>query len=459
VEESGGSRQNLPPQDLGAEQGVLGGVLAHGAEVLANIASSLTPQDFYDRRHGLFYSAMLALYDKGQPVDEITVTSRLRDLEQLDGVGGQVFLADLGDLALAPANVDHYARMVRDKAQLRKFIAAAQQALYEAHARQADPDSALEEAERAIFSATQQRFSQAYSPIGPVVKAALGIIEARFKNKGTVSGVPTGFRLLDQLTYGLQAGDLIIIAGRPSMGKTAFALNIASNAALDSGMAVAIFSLEMSKEQLGLRLLSSEARISGSKLRSGFLSPAQDWPALTAATDRLYNSPIFIDDTPALSVLELRSKARRIKAEHGLKLILVDYLQLMRGRKESFDSREQEISDISRSLKALAKELDVPVVALSQLNRKVEERKEGDKRPMLSDLRESGAIEQDADVIAFIYRKKVYKKKDEAAEPDDNLAEIIIGKQRNGPTGTVKLVFLDDLTKFEDWAPDDFATN
>jgi replicative DNA helicase len=452
--EPGAGHRRLPPQDLPAEQGVLGGVLVHGADVLAGIASALTPSDFYDRRHGLIFEAMIALYEKGQPVDEITVTSRLRDLGHLEGVGGAVFLADLADIALAPAHVDHYAQMVRDKAQLRSFIAAAQQAMDQAHTQQADPELALEEAEKAIFAATQHRFSTAYSQLGPVLKSALAIIEQRFKKKGTVSGVPTGFKRLDEITYGLQPGDLIIVAGRPSMGKTAFALNMAANAALDHQVPVAIFSLEMSKEQLGLRLLSGEARISGSKLRSGFLSQTQDWPALTQAADRLFAAPVYIDDTPALSVLELRAKARRLKSEHNLGLILVDYLQLMRGRRESFDSREQEISDISRSLKALAKELSVPVVALSQLNRKVEERP-GDKRPMLSDLRESGAIEQDADVIAFIYRKKVYKKKDDPEEADDNVAEIIIGKQRNGPTGTVRLAFLDDLTKFEDLAFDD----
>jgi replicative DNA helicase len=445
--------RRLPPQDLPAEQGVLGGVLVHGADVLAGTASTLKSSDFYDRRHGLIYEAMLAIYDKGQPVDEITVTSRLRDLGQLEGVGGAVFLAELADIALAPAHVDHYAQMVRDKSQLRSFIAAAQDAMEKAQAQQADPELAMEEAEKAIFAATQHRFSSVYSPIGLVLKSALALIEQRFKKKGTVSGVPTGFKRLDEITYGLQPCDLIIVAGRPSMGKTALALNIAANAALDYQVPVAVFSLEMSKEQLGLRLLSGEARISGSKLRSGFLSQIQDWPALTQAADRLFNAPIYIDDTPALSVLELRAKARRLKSEHNLGLILVDYLQLMRGRRESFDSREQEISDISRSLKALAKELSVPVVALSQLNRKVEERP-GAKRPMLSDLRESGAIEQDADVIAFIYRKKVYKK-DDPEEADDHVAEIIIGKQRNGPTGTVRLAFLDDLTKFEDLAFDD----
>ena len=443
----------LPPHDLAAEQGVLGGILVHGEDVLAGIAASLRPEDFYDRRHGSVYAAMLAIYNKGQPVDEITVTSRLTDEGLLDKVGGPGFLAELADTVLGPAHVDHYAQMVRDKSQIRGFIAAARQAVEDAHSRQADPEVALEEAERAIFAATQRRFTQQFAPIGEVVKSAIGLIEKRFKQKGMVSGVSTGFDKLDQLTNGLQSGDLIIIAGRPSMGKTAFALNIASHAALESNVTVAVFSLEMSKEQIALRFLSAEGRVSASKMRSGYLSHTKDFPDLINASEKLWNAPIFIDDTPALSVLELRAKARRLKADKNLGLILVDYLQLMRGRREGFESREQEISDISRSLKALAKELDLPVVALSQLNRKVEERP--DKRPMLSDLRESGAIEQDADVIAFLYRKKMYKKKDEEMEEDDQIAEVIIGKQRNGPTGLVRLVFLDDLTRFEDLARDE----
>ncbi|RJX33864.1 MAG: replicative DNA helicase [Desulfarculus sp.] len=451
--ETGLRSNRVPPQDIAAERGVLGGVLVHGADVLAGVAASLKPADFYDRRHAKIFAAMLALYEKDQPVDEITVTSRLSDEGQLEAVGAAAYLAELADILLGPAHVDHYASLVKDKALLRNFVAAAHQAIEEAHSHQADPDIALEGAERAIFAATQERLNQQLSPLSEVVTSALKVIETRFKNKGQVAGVPTGFKKLDQLTTGLQPGDLIIVAGRPSMGKTAFALNIATNAALTAGVTVGIFSLEMSKEQLGLRLLSAEARVSGSKIRSGFLSHAHDFPALTQAAERLHGAPVYIDDTPALSVLDLRSKARRLKLEFGLGLILVDYLQLMRGRGGA-DNREQEISNISRSLKALAKELNLPVVALSQLNRKVEERPGGDKRPMLSDLRESGAIEQDADVIAFIYRKKVYKKRDDPEEPDDNVAEIIIGKQRNGPTGTVRLSFVDDLTSFEEMASD-----
>ena len=418
------------------------------------------PSDaFYDRRHGLIYGAMLRLYEKGQPVDLITTTSRLRDDGGLDQAGGAAYLTELADVVLSPAHIDHYASLIRDKAMLRGFIAAATQGIEEAYANQADPDVALEAAEKAIFQATQDRLTNSVQPMRDVVSSALAVLQARYEHKGQVLGVTTGFKMLDQLTTGLQPGDLIIIAGRPSMGKTAFALNIAANAAIRDGIPTAVFSLEMSAEQLGLRLLASEARVSGSKIRSGFLSREKDWPALTEAADNLAQARIFIDDTPAITVLEMRSKARRLKSEANLGLLLVDYLQLMRGRTGT-DNREQEISEISRSLKALAKELDVPVVALSQLNRKVEERP--NKRPILSDLRESGAIEQDADVIAFIYREKVYRKKDQDKDggqapqptPEDNIAEIIVGKQRNGPTGTVKLVFLDGLTKFEDLAPE-----
>lgn len=443
-----GSPRRLPPQDPAAERGVLGGILVHGEEVLAGIAATLSSGDFYDRRHGHIFEAMLALYDKGQPVDEITVTSRLDSEGRLEAVGGPASLADMADMVLGPQHVDHYAQLVRDKALLRGFIAATQTAMEAAYSQQAEPDIALEEAERAIFAATQERSLSGVTPIKPLLISSIKLLSLRTKQKGLILGVPTGFAKLDELTGGFQPGDLIIIAGRPSMGKTAFALNIASNACLNSGISVAVFSLEMSKEQLALRLLSSESRVSASKMRSGFMGAEHDWPALTDASERLSQASLFIDDTAALSVLELRAKARRLKTEHNLGLVLVDYLQLMRGRRDGFDSREQEISDISRSLKALAKELNIPVVALSQLNRKVEDRP--DKRPMLSDLRESGAIEQDADVIAFIYRKKMYKKKDEAPEPDDNMAIIDIGKQRNGPTGMVRLMFIEETTKFED---------
>ena len=437
-----------PPNDQPAEQGVLGGILIHGNDVLAGIASTLSPKDFYDPRHAIIYEAMLELYDGNRPVDEITVASILSDNSRLDQIGGQAFLAELGAVVLAAGHVDHYAQNVKDKSLLRSFISATYEAVEQAHLAQADPDAALEEAERLIFAATQQRLTQEVMPLSKLAHIALARIEERIKNRHQIPGVPTGFKRLDEMTTGLQPGDLIIIAARPSMGKTAFALNITTNAALKHQVPTAFFSLEMSKESLAMRLLASEAMVSGQKIRSGYISYERDFPQLRDATVRLSEAPIYIDDTPALSVLEMRAKARRLKAEYGLGLIMVDYLQLMRGRADA-NSREQEISEISRSLKALAKELEVPVVALSQLNRKVEDR-QGEKIPQLSDLRESGAIEQDADVIAFIYRKKQYKKKDDPEEPDDNIAQIIIGKQRNGPTGTVKLIFLDDLTRFTD---------
>lgn len=444
----GQENRYVPPQDLAAEQGVLGGVLVHGADALAGVAATLMPGDFYDRRHGTIYKAMLDLYDKDSPVDEITVSSRLTDRGQLEQVGGALYLAQLADMIPTQYFVDAYASLVRDKALLRDLIAALYKALEKAYENLADPSQAIEGAEKAIFAATERRFSSEISPMSELVVPAIKIITERFRNKGQVTGITTGFKYLDKMTTGWQNGDLVIIAGRPSMGKTAFALNLASNACLMANVPVVVFSLEMSKEQLAIRLLASEAGVSGERIRSGFLLP-DDHEKLTAAADTLSKAPFFIDDTPGISVLELRAKARRLKKQ-GLGMIVVDYLQLMSGRGNS-ERREQEISDISRSLKALAKEVNVPVLALSQLNRKVEDRP-GEKRPMLSDLRESGAIEQDADIIAFIYRKKVYKKKEDPEESDDNMAEIIIGKQRNGPTGTVKLTFIDDQTKFADRA-------
>ena len=438
-----------PPNDLPAEQGVLGGVLIHGSNVMAGIATTLTSDDFYDPRHAMIFNAMLEVYRRNEPVDEVTVASQLNDTNRLEQAGGQEFLLELGAIVLAAGHVDHYAKKVKDKSLLRSFISATHEAVEQAHQAQADPDVALEEAERLIFAATQQRLTQDTTPLADLTYKALSLIAERIKNRHQIPGVPTGFKRLDEMTTGLQPGDLIIIAARPSMGKTAFALNIATNAALNNKVPTAFFSLEMSKESLAMRLLASEAQVSGSKIRSGFISHDRDFPMLATAAEKLSQAPMYIDDTPALSVLELRAKARRLKAEYGLGLIMVDYLQLMRGSRGNESSREQEISDISRSLKALAKELEVPVVALSQLNRKVEDRP-GEKIPQLSDLRESGAIEQDADVIAFIYRKKQYKKKEDPEEPDDNVAQIIIGKQRNGPTGTVKLLFLDDLTRFTD---------
>ena len=438
-----------PPNDINAEQGVLAGLLQFGDEFMPIVAAALQVPDFYDKRHGLLFEAMLWLYNNNNPIDEITVVSRLKDSGTLEGSGGAAFVVSLADIAVTPGNIEHYAKLVKDKAHMRAFVLAASNAIDSVYQEQENPQNSLEDAERAIFAATQKRYTQEISSMEQVVRDAVNLVENRFKHKGVSLGVTTGFNRLDQITNGLQPSDLIIIAGRPSMGKTAFALNVGLNAAMQSNVTVGVFSLEMSKEQLGLRLLSAESKVAGGKLRSGFMS-ADDFASLVPAADRLSRAPLYIDDTPAISILELRAKARRLKMQHNLGLIIIDYLQLMRGRRDSFDSREQEISDISRSLKALARELNIPVIALSQLNRKVEDRPGGNKRPQLSDLRESGAIEQDADVIAFIYRDFVYNK-----EADEGVAEIIIGKQRNGPTGIVKLSFLKDFTSFENLAYED----
>jgi replicative DNA helicase len=434
------SRQ--PPHDDIAEQGVLSSLLQFSEQSMPLVSTILQPSDFYNQRHSLIYEAMLWLYNQNTPVDEITVVSRLNDTGFLGKAGDPDFIVKLTELAVTPANVEHYANLVKNKSYLRAFVLAASQAIEHAYQEPENPLQNLEEAERAIFASSQQRYSQKTSSMMEVMERAVTMVNNRVRNKGFLLGVPTGFNKLDQITNGLQPSDLIIIAGRPSMGKTAFALNVGLNAAKEGGVTVAVFSLEMSKEQLGLRLLSSEARIPASKLRSGFVSE-NEFSGMVNAANTLSSMPLYIDDTPAISILELRAKARRLKMQYNLGLIIIDYLQLMRGRRDNFDSREQEISDISRSLKALARELNLPVVALSQLNRKVEDRPGGNKRPQLSDLRESGAIEQDADVIAFIYRDFVYNK-----EANEGEAEIIIGKQRNGPTGIIRLAFLKDLTSF-----------
>jgi len=437
----------IPPQDLSAEQGVLGGCLLHGVDALATVAGRLDPGDFYHQRHGQIFKAMLALYEKNQPVDEITVTSWLQDAGKLEATGGALYLAQLSDTIPTQYFVEAYAGLVKDKSLLRDFIAVSAKATEEAYSRQAEARQIIEDAEAAIFAITERDFAGDVVAMADLIAPSIATIEARFRDKGQVSGVPSGFKRLDKMTMGWQPGELIILAARPSMGKTALALNMAGHAALSHGLPVLVFSLEMSREQLALRLLCAEGGVSGERVRSGFLHP-DDFERLSRAAGLLHAAPLFIDDTPSISILELRAKARRTKKRAGLGLVVVDYLQLMRGP-DGAERREQEVSAISRALKALAKELHVPVIALSQLNRKVEDRP-GEKRPQLGDLRESGAIEQDADVIAFIYRKKVYKREHDPEEADDHLAEIILAKQRNGPTGTVKLAFLDDLTRFQD---------
>ncbi|HSR12510.1 MAG TPA: replicative DNA helicase [Thermodesulfobacteriota bacterium] len=434
--------QRLPPQSLEAEISVLGGILLDN-EALNRVLEFASEDDFYRESHRKIFTAMLDLYERAEPVDLITLSESLKKRGELEQVGGIEYLNSLVNSVGTAANISYYAKIVKEKSVLRRLIHRATEIIGKVYTAASDVDDVLDEAERSIFEISEDRVRPSFYPLKDVIKTSFKSIEKLYERKQLITGVPTGFTKLDELTSGLQPSDLIIIAGRPSMGKTAFALNIAQHAAVGGGYAAAIFSLEMAKEQLALRMLCSEAKVDAHRLRGGFLSES-DWPRLTRAAGELSEAPIFIDDTPGMSVLEMRAKSRRLKADHNLGLVVVDYLQLMRGRTNS-DSREQEISDISRSLKGLAKELSVPVIALSQLNRRVEDR--GDRRPQLADLRESGAIEQDADVIIFIYRDEVYNKSED--NPNKGKAEIIIGKQRNGPTDKFDLAFLDKYTCFE----------
>ena len=439
------SLHKLPPQNLEAEQSVLGGILLDN-QSLNSVLEILGIEDFYSEGHRKIFASIVELYDKNEPSDIITLSNILKSKNQIDQAGGLSYLSSLADNVPSAANILHYAKIVKEKSILRRLIGTATEILNKSYSAGSDIDSVLDEAEHAIFEISENKIRPSFSSFKNLIKDSIKTIEKLFERKELVTGVPTGFEKIDDKTSGFQKSDLIIIAGRPSMGKTAFALNIAQYAALEAGIPVAVFSLEMSKEQLALRMLSSEARVDSQRIRRGFLGDA-DWLKLTNAAGKLFEAPIFIDDTPAITVLEMKAKARRLKAEVDLGLIILDYLQLMRsgGYKES---REQEISEISRSLKTLAKELNVPVIALSQLNRQVENR--SDKRPQMADLRDSGAIEQDADLIAFIYRDEVYNKSEE--NPEKGFAEIIIGKQRNGPTGMVKLMFQEQFTRFENLA-------
>jgi len=433
--------RKLPPHSLEAEESVLGGVLIDNS-ALDRALELLTPDDFYREAHRKIMRAMVELNQRTEPVDLITLTEALKARGELTDVGGSTYLAELADKVPTAANVTYHARLVHQKSVLRSLIQTATEIVSAGYESNADVDQFLDDAEHKIFAISERKTRPTFFRIRDIMVDSMKAIEQMYERKELVTGIPTGFADLDRMTAGLQPSDLVIIAGRPSMGKTAFALNVAQYVALNAKTGVAVFSLEMSKEQLALRLLCGEARVDMSKVRSGFAQD-RDFPKLVTAAGRLSDAPIYIDDTPALSVLELRAKARRLKREREAKLglILVDYLQLMRGHATA-DNREQEISSISRSLKALAKELSVPVVALSQLNRQVETRAE--KRPIMADLRESGAIEQDADVIAFLYRPIVYDK-----NAEERAAEVIIAKQRNGPIGTVNLTFMPEYTRFE----------
>jgi replicative DNA helicase len=450
MHESHGHR--LPPQNLEAEMSVLGGVLLEN-EALNRALEILIPADFYRESHRKIFKALIRLSEKNDPADLVTLTAELNKHGELEDVGGGTYLATLVDYVPTAANIVYYCKLVKEKSVARKLIEVSTDIATKGY-EGGDMEEILDQAEKSIFEIAENRTRPSYFPVKDILKDTFKTIEKLYDRKELVTGVPTGYHDLDKMTAGLQSSDLVIIAGRPSMGKTAFALNLVeyATAHADNKVPAVVFSLEMSKEQMVQRMLCSVAKVDAGRLRTGHLGES-DWPKLTMAAGQLSEARIFIDDTPAISVLELRSKARRLKAEHGLGMIIVDYLQLMRGNNS--ENRQQEISDISRSLKALAKELQLPVIALSQLNRSLESRT--DKRPMMADLRESGAIEQDADVIMFVYREAVYcedcKSREKTCEKGhEKDAEVIIGKQRNGPIGTVHLTFRGEFTRFENQA-------
>jgi replicative DNA helicase len=442
----------LPPQNLEAEQCVLGSILLQQG-ALVKVLELLAADDFYRDAHKSIFQAMVDLFEKNEPQDIITVSNILKDKNKLDEIGGPAYLANLTDIVPVAANIVYYAQIIRSKAILRRLIQTCTEIATRCYDEQDDIDSLVDDTEQTIFDISRSKSSQHFQPLGTIIPETFKKVEKLAERKELITGVPTGYEDLDRITSGFQPSDLIIVAGRPSMGKTALALNIAQNAAIFSKIPVAVFSLEMSKEQLGMRMLCSVSRVDSQDIRTGFIKDS-DWPKLARATGILSEAPIFIDDTPAIGVLEMRAKSRRLKAEYNVGLVIVDYLQLMRGRTNA-ERREQEISEISRSLKAMAKELDMPVVALSQLNRSLESRP--NKRPQLSDLRESGAIEQDADLICFLYRDEIYNKNED--NPRRGIAEVIVGKQRNGPTGSVDLTFIDKFTTFENYSHHDVPTS
>ncbi|MFC1813084.1 replicative DNA helicase [Thermodesulfobacteriota bacterium] len=446
------SLYHLPPHNLEAEESILSAILIDNS-ILLDVLEILSPEDFYKSAHQKIFLSITELFTRNEPTDLVTLTNILREKNQLEEIGGATYLPRLVDTVPLAINAQHYAKIVHDKASLRRLIEKSNAITKRCLEDQGDVDNVIDFAESSIFEVSEHKNKQAFHPISKVIDSNIKTIEEHEKNKTLVTGVPTGFTKLDNLTSGFQKSDLIIIAARPSMGKTALSLNIARNAAVDANIPTAIFSLEMSKEQLSMRMLCAEARVDFFTVRRGFMSQ-EIWMRITDAASTFFSAPIYIDDSPDISALSIRAKARRLKRDKGLGLIIIDYLQLMRGHAAA-ERRDLEISDISRSMKALAKELDVPVVALSQLNRKLEER--SDKRPQLSDLRESGALEQDADVVAFIYRDEMYNKDEN--NPNKGKAEILLSKQRNGPTGRVDLTFLSAYTRFENIASGDDLDN
>ncbi|OAB47471.1 replicative DNA helicase [Paenibacillus antarcticus] len=430
----------IPPQNLEAEQAVIGAILLQD-EAIITVMERVHTEDFYDKPHQLIFEAMLNLGEANQPIDLITLTSLLQDRGQLEEIGGVSYLAKLAHAVPTAANVDYYAQIIEEKSMLRRLIRTATHIVSEGYTGGEDVSGMLGDAERKILEISNRRSGSGFVVIKDVLMEVFDKVEMLHENKGGTSGIPTGFVDLDKMTNGFQRNDLIIVAARPSVGKTAFALNIAQNVAVRANETVAIFSLEMSAPQLVQRMICAEANLDANVMRTGEFKD-DDWAKLTMGISSLSEAQIYIDDTPGVTVADIRAKCRRLKKEKGLGMIVIDYLQLIQGRGKGGENRQQEVSEISRTLKQIARELELPVIALSQLSRGVEQRQ--DKRPMMSDLRESGSIEQDADIVSFLYRDDYYN----ADSEKKNIIEIIIAKQRNGPVGTVELVFLKNFNKF-----------
>ncbi|OBR66648.1 replicative DNA helicase [Paenibacillus oryzae] len=430
----------IPPQNTEAEQAVIGAILLQ-PEALITAMERVRSEDFYTTAHQRIYEAMIELGEDNQPVDLVTLTAHLQDAGLLEEIGGVGYLAKLANAVPTAANVDYYAQIVEEKSMLRRLIRTATNIVSDGYANSEDVSALLSDAEKKILEISNRRSSSGFISIRDVLMEVFEKVEFLYSNKGGTTGIPSGFVDLDKMTAGFQRSDLIIVAARPSVGKTAFALNIAQNVGVRARETVAIFSLEMSAAQLVQRMICAEANVDATRMRTGTLE-GDDWEKLTMAIGALSEAQIYIDDTPGITVADIRAKCRRLKKERGLGMILIDYLQLIQGRGKAGENRQQEVSEISRTLKQIARELEVPVIALSQLSRGVEQRQ--DKRPMMSDLRESGSIEQDADIVSFLYRDDYYDKESEKK----NIIEIIIAKQRNGPVGTVELVFLKNYNKF-----------
>lgn len=447
--------KHVPPHSPEAEIAVLAGLVLR-PQLMNSIGDMLTPDDFYMPPHKIIFQAFLDLYSRSAPITLVSTAELLRDQKKLEEIGGAVYLGQISQAVVSGANAEYFAGIVRDKAIVRNLIDSCASIISNCFSSGQEVDSLLDESEQSIFAVARRTSKKEFTPSKELLEKVFDNLSRLADSHDVITGVTTGFEQLDLLTSGLQKSDLVIVAARPSMGKTAFALCVGLNAAISQKVPVAFFSLEMSAEQLMQRMLAIRGKVNLSRLRKPSTLTDEDWQNIYQAADVIAHAPIFIDDSSNLSTMELRARARRLKAEHGLGLVIIDYLQLMRSSRRT-DSRELEISDISRSLKGLAKELDIPVVALSQLNRKVEDRT--DKRPILADLRESGAIEQDADVIMFVYRDDVYKYKKASERPPIGDAEIIIGKQRNGPVGIAELVYASPYTSFEtrshDYSPPD----